>query len=1127
MKIVAAIAAALTFLAVMPLSAQDAKKGDEGEYLVPLKPTKQQSQQPQPQQPQAGQAVAESALEQLDKDKEELDKNAPSSAQALADMLRKTQPDATGDKSGDDGGAPVRLNDAQIIAIASQAYTRYTLLRSTAQRYEDQGRAALKAGNIRVALQKLGEAKHAMSQLAELPGRRVKPQLQQQFGSRLEGWRSLDGLIQLNVSPRQDGDRQGLQGGQGAPTSPAPRPLAQPDPAAPTPTAPPALHAPSQAPAPPAQLNRPTQPPAAVPNTAPRIAAPPGPAIAPRPAPQPNQALAAPQKAPRPQLSVSSQDIIAYNRQQAAITAASGVKVSVKPLIDNLARLGVNDPIVRVEPPVPGVQPALRLSRAAQELIAHKRDELRRIGGVELDVAFESLALIGMPDMRINGPSTVIEDPVLISLRRLVEAARPYADSQKHWRSLPDHIRYPGGIGRIYGYVLDTENRDVVLVGTPATTQEARLDIDVLSVLTDVVWRKGLTPAVSIDPRPDDISGPQYPRLINLPGDTIVTRIMLDADYAMKRIGLGAEKPHIPGFESWSDLVTRLSRPGRIGGRAWLRPVPLNPGSLRVSQSGRMVLYDSRVQVLSESGSIVTSGFMGEGNSDPITLQSDELFTRFYPQFETSNSIRPAKIFALLHGVTDVAIMCTLLRKNNIDFPVLDDIAKLPVRLLSGNEQIPAYFTGLTKQTVGNDGGTISLVGEAILRNRPTRRAIDRFDDFVGQTLERSTDLFRDAGPFARTISLTFTLSSQGFVGSAEIESAKLAGLRDLDRGQPWSAATHFRDAVRQDPADLDAWIYLARAAALASEFKEARDAIERALALDSDDVAARTIALEIAWLADPSFDLKAQDPTILRELSNDYVVRSLNAAIARDNQQAINNATRAVALWPDGGEGYLARGTAEFFVDRMAARRDMINAIRLLRRASADNPTDKPRLALALAVSAMQRILRATLTAARGGLVSMSDLVDDLEMAAEEASEGTTLDPKQPLAAAVEVWARAVLIDYVRNTGRRADSGPTRERANAVVSKFPNFPNALLARARLRAADNDLSGAIEDLDKAIVLNPAMANAYAIRSQVRLEQRQCALARTDMEMARKLGEETPQLMAQIQDKVREMIRQCK
>src|SRR4029077_3070340 len=181
-------------------------------------------------------------------------------------------------------------------------------------------------------------------------------------------------------------------------------------------------------------------------------------------------------------------------------------------------------PVAAQKPFIASSDGTLRFSPTAQRAVTQQWTQLRSVGGVALDVTFQDLAQAGVPDMRSGATRSLIENPVMISLKRLLGAAKPYSDSAVHWSSIPDEIRYPGGIGRVHGYVLDPSVGDVFIIGTVATRPEARLDIDILTVLMDVVWHKGLIPAVSLDPAPADqggldYSGPQFARIVNLPAN--------------------------------------------------------------------------------------------------------------------------------------------------------------------------------------------------------------------------------------------------------------------------------------------------------------------------------------------------------------------------------------------------------------------------------------------------------------------------------------------------------------------------------------------------------------------------------------------------------------------------------
>jgi len=142
------------------------------------------------------------------------------------------------------------------------------------------------------------------------------------------------------------------------------------------------------------------------------------------------------------------QDIRSFDSKQGAIVLGDGRKVSVKPMMAALDKVA---PAAAKQPFVASPGGGLRLSPVAQRALAQNGSALRKVGSVELDVTFENLALLGVPEMRVTGPATVIENPVMISLRRLVAAAKPYADSAEHWRSLPEDVRYPGALGRVHG----------------------------------------------------------------------------------------------------------------------------------------------------------------------------------------------------------------------------------------------------------------------------------------------------------------------------------------------------------------------------------------------------------------------------------------------------------------------------------------------------------------------------------------------------------------------------------------------------------------------------------------------------------------------------------------------------
>jgi tetratricopeptide (TPR) repeat protein len=651
------------------------------------------------------------------------------------------------------------------------------------------------------------------------------------------------------------------------------------------------------------------------------------------------------------------QDIRSYDSKQGAIVTGDGRKVSIKPMMAALEKVA---PAAAKQPFVASPGGGLRLSPAAQRALVQNSSALRKVGGVELDVTFENLALLGVPEMRVTGPATLIENPVMISLRRLVAAAQPYADSPEHWRALPEDIRYPGALARVHGYVLDPSTKDVFIIGTAAGRPETRLDIDLMSVLMETVWAKGLTPGVSLDALPafsreSDASSRLSPRergrdgqdrgsdgtvidwdtlharIINLPSDALVSRIMLDADYEMKRVNYGLVKIADPNFENWSEIYKRNPTRAKGGSnRMWFHPIPLNPHTVRVSGSGHVVLHDAGVQLLAETTKAERGHLVGIGEVHPVDLRGAEEFTRAYRQIESSLAVKPRGVFALLHGITDIVTMCKILRESEIDYPVLNEVRRLPYRHLSGAEAVRSIYPALTVRYRGIDGTNLAVRGGVTLLSRPTRRSLDRFDDHVGTAFERAALDFQTDG-FVRHLSLTFALASQQVGGSPAAELAKAAGKHLLAENQPVRASQRFREATTKDPVDIDAWIYLAWAEAQAGQHLPAREAIEQARAIDPNDSVVRKVAVQLARLATRDFVFDAVDPIQRRELSDEYAEKAFSALRRNDRSRAIENAELAIKWWPENPQPYIARGWIRNVNDQVdLAIQDYDQAIRL-----------------------------------------------------------------------------------------------------------------------------------------------------------------------------------------------------
>jgi hypothetical protein len=182
-------------------------------------------------------------------------------------------------------------------------------------------------------------------------------------------------------------------------------------------------------------------------------------------------------------------------------------------------------------------------------------------------------------------------------------------------------------VARLNGFVLDPQGGDVILVGVTGDP-DARLDIDEIILAARQVWRDGKTMGVSLDPRPDDIGGPQYPRIVETPPDSIAAKIMIEADYAMKAIMLDA------GFARGKRLVdvsavmqTMTADDMNDLSRFWLTPQRLGQGAIYVSASGDTTLLETRVQVRTETMVLRNGEIEGQGAASAIPERQAQLFT--------------------------------------------------------------------------------------------------------------------------------------------------------------------------------------------------------------------------------------------------------------------------------------------------------------------------------------------------------------------------------------------------------------------------------------------------------------------------------------------------------------------
>ncbi|HEX4149361.1 MAG TPA: DUF1598 domain-containing protein, partial [Pirellulales bacterium] len=183
-----------------------------------------------------------------------------------------------------------------------------------------------------------------------------------------------------------------------------------------------------------------------------------------------------------------------------------------------------------------------------------------------------------------------------VSLRRL-EAE--LAAREKAGQSLDDSMRYLAGLQRIRYVFVYPEQNDIVVAGfaegwkvdargntVGASTGRPCMLLDDLVVALRSVRGGGAGMSCSIDPTPEGLArlrehaakmtaledaqreaqtieqllGPQTISISGIPATSHFARVMVAADYRMKRLGMKLDPPPIPGLPSYVDMIRPNTR---------------------------------------------------------------------------------------------------------------------------------------------------------------------------------------------------------------------------------------------------------------------------------------------------------------------------------------------------------------------------------------------------------------------------------------------------------------------------------------------------------------------------------------------------------------------------------------
>lgn len=303
---------------------------------------------------------------------------------------------------------------------------------------------------------------------------------------------------------------------------------------------------------------------------------------------------------------------------------------------------------------------------------------------------------------KLPKPSKDMTKPVsmrMVSLRGLEQAIEA-ANKENFTIGLPREVQFLAGLQRIEYVFLYPEQNDIVLAGpgegwrvddngnvVGITTGRPVIHLDDLLVALRHAKNanRGQGISCSIDPTPEgrrrldnylkslrtfnrsvpkgveEAMGPQAITLTGIPADTRFARIMVAADFRMKRYAMDLDKAPINGMPSFLDLMkAKKTRLKNMMPRWWLA---CNYDSIARSEDGlAWHIRGPGVKVMTESEFVAKDGTVsGTGTVNPAAQQWAKTMTDKYDELS-----RAAPVFGDLRNLMDVSVVAALIEKHGM-----------------------------------------------------------------------------------------------------------------------------------------------------------------------------------------------------------------------------------------------------------------------------------------------------------------------------------------------------------------------------------------------------------------------------------------------------------------------------
>jgi hypothetical protein len=322
----------------------------------------------------------------------------------------------------------------------------------------------------------------------------------------------------------------------------------------------------------------------------------------------------------------------------------------------------------------------------------------------------------------------------MVSLRGLEMQIRAAAESGGE---LPDEVRYMAGLQRIQYVFVDPENNDILLAG-PAegwtvdrrgnvvgntTGQPVVMLDDLLVALRSVNQARTVGITCSIDPTPEgrralnaflkkqkqfrpgvtkgveQALGAQHITITGVPADSHFARVLVAADFRMKRFAMMLEPAPVDEMPSFLELV-KSSRRGlnNMMPRWWIacdyEPVRQTEDGLAWEIRGRGVKVMTEDEIIGAEGTV-----RGSGKTNPIAQQWADSMTEKYTAISRADTV-----FGQLRNVMDISLAAAIIERND-----LRGVAGCQLETLYGDNSLAAIELWPTPTTVATQSSFIKV----------------------------------------------------------------------------------------------------------------------------------------------------------------------------------------------------------------------------------------------------------------------------------------------------------------------------------------------------------------------------------------------------------------------------------